>query len=51
MLQAFTEMVAELLTPMLGRVRRHERAMWTVLIALLLALVIAAIVRFGLGGN
>ena len=51
MLQAFTEMVAELLTPMLGRVRRHERAMWTVLIALLLALVIAAIVRFGLGGH
>ena len=51
MLQAFAEMMAELLAPMPGRVRRHERAMWTVLIALLLALVIAAIVRFGLGGN
>jgi hypothetical protein len=44
-------MMAELLAPVLGRVRRHERAMWTVLIALLLALVIAALARFGLGGD
>ena len=51
MLQAFAELLAEALAPVLGRVRRHERAMWIVLIAMLVALVILATVRFWLGGR
>ena len=51
MLQAFAEMVAELLAPVLGRVRRHERAMWFVMIAALLALFIVGVARLGLGVN
>jgi hypothetical protein len=35
MLQAGAEMFAELLAPILGRIRRNERTMWIALIALL----------------
>ena len=51
MLDVFGALIAELLTPVLSRVRRHERTIWIVLIAVLLALFIAAVVRLGLGGD
>jgi hypothetical protein len=49
MLQALAETLAELLAPMLGRIRSHERTMWIILIALLCLLAIVAAFRFGLG--
>ena len=51
MLEAFAETVAEVLTPLLARIRRQERTMWIVLIALLSALFIIGMFRFGVGGG
>jgi len=51
MLHALADIVAEVVAPLLGRVRRYERPMWIVLIALLCALAIAAAVRFGINGD
>ena len=51
MLHALADIVAEVVAPFLGRVRRYVRPMWIVLIALLCALAIAAAVRFGINGD
>jgi hypothetical protein len=51
MLEAFAEMVAGVFTPLLARVRRHERTLWMVLIAVLCALFMIGVFRFGLSGE
>ncbi len=51
MIEAFAEIGTGALTPLLARVRRHERTLWIVLINPLVALLCIGVFRFGFGAE